>query len=251
MLQRTPSNILVAVDFGEASAAALALAGRFAAAVGARLIVLHAEAVEVPPYFTHEQLDAMGREVRAAQESAETALREFVQRHTSAPAQVRVVGPPEAEAILAASREAELVVVGTHGRRGPKRWWLGSVAERVVRESHVPVLVVHARPEPPHPAPSLSPMILGGEAAGSEVRHWAELLASAFGGPVLDGPDADACDPARVAPTSLVVVGLPEKPADRVLHERVVSLARTCTVPVLFVPGRAVAPRPAVEDTRA
>lgn len=36
----------------------------------------------------------------------------------------------------------DLIVLGTHGRSGPKRWLLGSVAERIVRGSNVPVLVV-------------------------------------------------------------------------------------------------------------
>jgi nucleotide-binding universal stress UspA family protein len=44
---------------------------------------------------------------------------------------------------------AELVVVGTHGRGGIKHWVLGSVAERVVRLSPVPVITV---PAPRHEA---------------------------------------------------------------------------------------------------
>lgn len=37
---------------------------------------------------------------------------------------------------------ADLLVIGTHGRRGPSRWLLGSVAEKIVRASQVPVLTV-------------------------------------------------------------------------------------------------------------
>jgi len=49
-----------------------------------------------------------------------------------------------AEVILDTAKEAgfDLVVVGTHGRRGVKRFLLGSVAERVIRHAHCPVLVV-------------------------------------------------------------------------------------------------------------
>ena len=55
------------------------------------------------------------------------------------------------EAILAfAKRDAtDLLVVGAHGHRGLKRWVLGSVAEKLVRFSPVPVLTV--RSEPAHP----------------------------------------------------------------------------------------------------
>lgn len=48
---------------------------------------------------------------------------------------------------LAADLEAELIVVGTHGRRGLQRFMLGSVAESVVRLAQVPVLVVRPKEE--------------------------------------------------------------------------------------------------------
>jgi nucleotide-binding universal stress UspA family protein len=46
---------------------------------------------------------------------------------------------------LAAERKIDLIVMGTHGRTGVKRFLLGSVAERVVRESPVPVLTIHPK----------------------------------------------------------------------------------------------------------
>ncbi|MEB2313602.1 MAG: universal stress protein [Sorangiineae bacterium] len=56
------------------------------------------------------------------------------------------VGPPADEiAQLAADLDAELVVVGTHGRRGVRRLLLGSVAEGVMRLSHCPVFVVRPK----------------------------------------------------------------------------------------------------------
>ena len=232
-----PSRVLTAVDFGEPSIAALVLAGRFTAATGGALTVLYAETVDVPPYFTHDQIETIEREVRAAREGAEAALRELVQAHTPASASIVVTSRPETEAILAAAKDADLIVVGTHGRRGPKRWWLGSVAERVVREAHVPVLVVHATPALlREPAPVLSPVVLGGDGASEEAHRWGTLFANAFGGATVDGPDVDACEAARVDSTSLVVVSLPRSPEKRVVHDHVVALARTCTVPVLFVP---------------
>jgi nucleotide-binding universal stress UspA family protein len=45
---------------------------------------------------------------------------------------------------MAAEQNADLIVMGTHGRRGLPRAILGSVAERVIRTSSVPVLTVHA-----------------------------------------------------------------------------------------------------------
>jgi nucleotide-binding universal stress UspA family protein len=58
-------------------------------------------------------------------------------------------GRPVSEAILEDARSfgADLIVMGTHGRRGLNRLLLGSDAERVLRESPVPVLLVRAMPE--------------------------------------------------------------------------------------------------------
>lgn len=42
--------------------------------------------------------------------------------------------------------QADLIVLGTHGRRGPKRWLLGSTAETVVRQATIPVLLVRSEP---------------------------------------------------------------------------------------------------------
>jgi CBS domain-containing protein len=55
-------------------------------------------------------------------------------------------GEPVAE-ILAAAREAQanLIVLSTHGRTGPRRWLLGSTADAVVRQADLPVLLVSAR----------------------------------------------------------------------------------------------------------
>ena len=54
--------------------------------------------------------------------------------------------PRMASCKLAALKNADLIVMGTHGRSGLNRWMLGSVAERVLRESPVPVLTVRSAP---------------------------------------------------------------------------------------------------------
>jgi len=47
-----------------------------------------------------------------------------------------------AAAIIAATKEGDLVAMASHGRTGVKRWFLGSVAEEVVRQATVPVLLI-------------------------------------------------------------------------------------------------------------
>ena len=61
-----------------------------------------------------------------------------------------------ADVVLEAARswQADLIVIGTHGRRGPSRWFIGSHAEDVVRGATVPVLLIRggeATAPPPHP----------------------------------------------------------------------------------------------------
>ena len=119
-----------------------------AAQHGSAMTALHAETLDVPPYFTHDQLKTVERHRAQARREAERYLERFVR--ASAPDRRRssLVDGPAVEAVLAAAARHDLVVLGTHGRRGPSRWWIGSVAERVVRDSPVPALVVRAEPAP-------------------------------------------------------------------------------------------------------
>lgn len=238
MTDRAPGRILVAVDFGDASAAAVAWAGRLASSFGATLVALHAETVDVPPYFTREQFARLEGELRSARGVAEASLRRFVGAHTGAAATVRVVDRPPVEGVLEAAADSDLIVVGTHGRRGPKRWWLGSVAERVVREARLPVLVVHAAAGET-PVNAREVLALTG-APAPKVRAWAAALARATGGTVREGPPVDRCGSTALDPGSVVVVPLESTAAGTNVPAAVVALARTCSVPVLFVP---VAPR--------
>jgi nucleotide-binding universal stress UspA family protein len=59
-----------------------------------------------------------------------------------------VLGDPASEIVRWANDHGcDLIVVGTHGRRGFQRFLLGSVAERVVRTADVPVLTAHLAPK--------------------------------------------------------------------------------------------------------
>ena len=239
MISHPIARILVAVDFGSASARAVQLAGHLAARAGAALAAVHAETIEVPPYFTRDQLDALEAQVQAARQRAAEEVRRFVGEHTATPAAVVVSDGPAVDAILAAAAGTDLVVVGTHGRRGPARWWLGSVAERVVREATMPVLVVHGPEEAGGDGPVDGPVLLAaGAASGDGARQWARALGELLGAEVTEGPDVAGCA-AHLPAASLVVVPVPPREGHRVVHEAAVALAHTCRRPVLFVPDRA------------
>ena len=50
--------------------------------------------------------------------------------------------------LIAVTRQGDLIVMASHGRSGIARWFLGSVAEEVIRRSTVPVLLVRASTHP-------------------------------------------------------------------------------------------------------
>lgn len=140
-------QILVATDFSETSETALRYATSLAEAFHARLEVLHV--VEEPFGYvasTHgyiPEVDAFRETLnKAAREQLSNVLTpEEVQRF-----QARLslrTGTPYVEIVRFAKDHAvDLIVVGTHGRGSVWHALLGSVAERVVRNAHCPVLTV-------------------------------------------------------------------------------------------------------------
>jgi len=139
-------NILVAVDFSDYSRAALRYATFLAENFGAALTLVHS----VEPYVypedlsagcTLEELDA--RWMQKQKEKLET-LRQTIKE--GIPATVVVTMGTAWNRIIgtAKSWNADLIVIGTHGRTGLKHALMGSTAERVVRHAACPVLVVHA-----------------------------------------------------------------------------------------------------------
>ena len=154
MQAHTFGTILVPVDFSEISAHALRTAALLREHCGrGNLIAMHANRFEAPPYFTPGRMAELQREFRDALAFAEQSLEAFVESTlgTTDIARVRAVDAFPADGIrdLAAREKPDLIVMGTHGRSGLNRWMLGSVAERVLRESPVPVLTVRSAPREP------------------------------------------------------------------------------------------------------
>lgn len=142
-----PHHILVATDFGEPAEHALEYALMLAKALGAKVIVFHA--FYVPPLVTGNGLYVpmpIGDWFRDAEKNL-NAVVESAKKQWSAVDAVIVEGEPRAAIIKAIeAQKAELLIIGTHGRRGVAHLILGSVAERVVRTSPVPVLTITHAP---------------------------------------------------------------------------------------------------------
>jgi len=144
-------TILCALDFSEVSPKVAAYAKALAQVCGAKIIALY-----VAPSLTqyvefHVQAsyidDFVTGIVHGASETMDTFLKDYF---TDVPAEGRVVTGYAAEEIVSAAEEmkADIIVLGTHGRRGLDKFLFGSVAEKVIKTSSVPVLSMRPDPKP-------------------------------------------------------------------------------------------------------
>jgi nucleotide-binding universal stress UspA family protein len=109
-----------------------------------------AASAAVPLTDSYEALEArVGKRMSAWQEATQQTFSRLC-------IHVRSEVPSAEIAQLAADLDADLVVIGTHGRRGFRRFLLGSVAEGVVRLAHCPVLVVRPKDHEPK-VPEIEP----------------------------------------------------------------------------------------------
>lgn len=141
----TINKILVAVDFSDHSTHIAAYATLMAEKFGAALVVVYAApslsqyvGFHVPPNSIES---FVGEIVTGAEKSMDIFLAENFER---IPATGKVVTGYAAEEILAVADEehVDMIIMGTHGRKGIDRILFGSVAEKVVKSADVPVLTV-------------------------------------------------------------------------------------------------------------
>lgn len=149
-------RILVPVDGSAAADAGLAEAIRLARTIGATLRIVHVLDLRPQAGGFDTSLGYTGDVIELQRESGTALLKDAASkvREAGVPLETRMVETYAARAselivAEAASSKAELIVMGTHGRRGVSRLVLGSDAEQVLRHSPVPVLLVHGRPGPP------------------------------------------------------------------------------------------------------
>jgi nucleotide-binding universal stress UspA family protein len=131
--------VIVPVDFSDASLEAVRVACDYVDSPSA-LMVVHVLPM-LSPMDPGVVWDAWNDETR--REHAIRALNARVEPLApGAQAVVRIGDPAREIASLAQECGAELIVVPSHGRTGAARVLIGSVAERVVRHAHCPVLVL-------------------------------------------------------------------------------------------------------------
>jgi nucleotide-binding universal stress UspA family protein len=143
------AHILAAVDDSEPSQRAIATSVAAAVEYKAALTFVHAvdwvgpvsqlESSSSGPADPTDLIDALRQEGQALISDAVEAA-----KRAGVTADHRLIEDRPVDAILAGAKDvgASVIVLGTHGRRGITRLLLGSVAEGVLRASHIPVLVV-------------------------------------------------------------------------------------------------------------
>jgi nucleotide-binding universal stress UspA family protein len=148
-------TVLVPVDGTPGAAVALATAVPLARSSSAKLVLVRAK-VPLPLWLyeptlglnTGPLIDPMWNEdARLAAEAYAEGMAARLRRAGLAAEGQGISGLPGAAIVAAAeAADADLIVMSTHGRGGPLRAILGSVANEVIRQSHRPVLLVHRTP---------------------------------------------------------------------------------------------------------
>lgn len=133
-------KIVFPSDFSHTGDAALHLATSLARDTGATLLIVH---VEEPPvaYGGGEMYYGMPE---PATEDLQRMLREVKPDDPNVPCEHHMISGEPARAIarFASEQQADMIVMGTHGRTGLSRLLMGSVSEAVVRRAPCPVLTV-------------------------------------------------------------------------------------------------------------
>jgi nucleotide-binding universal stress UspA family protein len=143
-------HILAPTDLTEASRPALACASAFASSYGASLALLHVvptfDAIQMPPATLGESVQMVYPSSREEVLATMQSHAESVGVWAASPYLMAEAGDPVDTIVdQAVSMPADLIVMGTHGRRGFNRLLYGSVTEQVLHRAPCPVLTV-----PPH-----------------------------------------------------------------------------------------------------
>jgi nucleotide-binding universal stress UspA family protein len=143
-------RILHPSDFSRASGAAFARAVAMAKTNRAELVLTHVLSPVIPMVSDGYVSPKIYEEIEASQHAgAQKQLDRLAQKAKAAGVRTRtlLLEGMAAEQITRAarSRRADLVVIGTHGRTGLAKFFLGSVAGRVVSTASFPVLTVRGQ----------------------------------------------------------------------------------------------------------
>lgn len=135
-------RILVPTDFSSHAEAGFAHAQKLAASIDAELILLHVF-VRPPPPKLPAASKALDQYLREAAEEADARVQEWVAKAEGKCRGISVEGVAWREVLATVEREdCDLICMSSHGRGALADMLVGSVTERVMRRTPVPILVV-------------------------------------------------------------------------------------------------------------
>ncbi len=142
------TRILVATDFSDTSEAALEYAIDLAKSFGAKITLAHL--YELPVYTFPSgamvaSVDFATQLMSGAQQATEASCAKHAKDGVEMTPVVREGTAWEEIHKIANEVDADLIVIGTHGRRGISHALLGSVAEKIIRTATRPVLTIHPK----------------------------------------------------------------------------------------------------------
>ena len=137
-------RVLVPLDGSQLAEAALPYAKGLAERMGSEIVVACVEEFSLNNALEHMP-EPQSNEVKPIKYSAERYLETLAVKAPEVRSVILIGHPAEAIVEYADKEKIGLIVMATHGRSGIKRWALGSVADKVVRASNRPVMLIRAK----------------------------------------------------------------------------------------------------------
>jgi nucleotide-binding universal stress UspA family protein len=142
-------KILVPLDGSPLAEAVLPHAQALAKSEGAEIVLLRVAVTPARYLFAHNPAEG-NNIIKILEKEAEDYMKEEVSKLQAEG--VKVTGitrdgmAPETILDVAEETHADVIAMSTHGRTGVQRWLMGSVADRVVHYSPIPVMLIHPSP---------------------------------------------------------------------------------------------------------
>ena len=193
------NRILVPTDMSDFGTLALRYAAMFRERLGAALTVLYADEIYLPVDLLEAPMGYYLENAPESKQKLQERLREYTAQQIGGAFDAVVLPESPARAVTTAAKNcrADLIVMGTHGRRGLRRALLGSVTESVLHETDTPVLTVTPALMEPRETPQIRTVLCPvnfTHVARESLGH-ASAVAQAFGAElvviyVVEGIDA-------------------------------------------------------------
>ncbi|MEW6083912.1 MAG: universal stress protein [Chloroflexota bacterium] len=139
-------KILVPLDGSELAEAVLPHAEALAKSENAELVILRVPNIPAGEYIALDPVVAstIRKDIR---EEASKYVNEKVDMlkkdHIKATGLTKEGSVPDTILEVAEETQADMIAMSTHGRTGVKRWLMGSVADKIVHHTHIPVMLIH------------------------------------------------------------------------------------------------------------